>query len=189
MSDASFPLEFGSKGQCLIVVRRSVSRIYCRCSDHSHDLLFYYYCCCCCCMCYPAAAGLIHWYPAVARCCSTSQPQQDYAAAGAFVCVSCLYMFSSKIYCKSKKTCVKLRRSCTVSNAPDDNLMVLCEMHHARQSPRPVLLKSLQKSSFIGRISQYFPFREVCDWPVLTKLSLRMGLVPSKAQIPYIGRF
>ena len=23
---------------------------------------------------------------------------QDYAAAGAFVCVSCLYMFSSKIY-------------------------------------------------------------------------------------------
>ncbi|CAN0434417.1 unnamed protein product [Ascophyllum nodosum] len=32
------------------------------------------------------AAGLVHWYSAVARCCSTSQPQQDYAAAGAFVC-------------------------------------------------------------------------------------------------------
>ena len=56
--------------------------------------------------------------------------------------------------------------------------MVLCEMYHARQSPRPVLIKSLQKSSFIGRISQYFPFREVCDWSVLTKLSLCMGLVP-----------
>ena len=51
--------------------------------------------------------------------------------------------------------------------------MVLCEMHHARQSPRPVLIKSLKKASFIGRISQYFPFREVCDWSVLTKLSLR----------------
>ena len=51
-------------------------------------------------------------------------------------------------------------------------------MHHARQSPRSVLIKSLQKSSFIGRISQYFPVREVCDWSVLTKLSLRMGLVP-----------
>ena len=56
--------------------------------------------------------------------------------------------------------------------------MVLCEMYHARQSPRPVLIKSLQKSSFIGQISQYFPAREVCDWSVLTKLSLCMGLVP-----------
>ena len=56
--------------------------------------------------------------------------------------------------------------------------MVLCEMYHARQSPRPVLIKSLQKSSFIGRISQYSPAREVCDWSVLTKLSLCMGLVP-----------
>ena len=56
--------------------------------------------------------------------------------------------------------------------------MVLCEMYHARQSPRPVLIKSLQKLSFIGRISQYFPAREVCDWSVLTKLSLCMGLVP-----------
>ena len=56
--------------------------------------------------------------------------------------------------------------------------MVLCEMYHARQSPRPVPIKSLQKSSFIGRISQYFPAREVCDWSVLTKLSLCMGLVP-----------
>ena len=56
--------------------------------------------------------------------------------------------------------------------------MVLCEMHHARQSPCPVLIKSLQKSAFIGQISQYFPAREVCDWSVLTKLSLRMGLVP-----------
>ena len=55
--------------------------------------------------------------------------------------------------------------------------MVLCEMYHARQSPRPVLIKSLQKPSFIGRISQYFPAREVCDWSVLTKLSLCMGLV------------
>ena len=92
------PLRIRLQRTCSIVVRRSVSRIYCRCSDHSHDLLFYYYCCCCCCMCYPAAAGLVHWYSAVARCCSTSQSQQDYAAAGAFVCVSCLYMFSSKIY-------------------------------------------------------------------------------------------
>ena len=57
--------------------------------------------------------------------------------------------------------------------------MVLCEMYHARQSPRPVLIKSLQKSSFIGQISQYFPAREVCDWSVLTKLSLCMGLVPA----------
>ena len=65
--------------------------------------------------------------------------------------------------------------------------MVLCEMYHARQSPRPVLIKSLQKSSFIGQISQYFPAREVCDWSVLTKLSLCMGLVPALAQIPYIG--
>ena len=56
--------------------------------------------------------------------------------------------------------------------------MVLCEMYHARQSPRPVLIKFLQKSSFIGQISQYFPAREVCDWSVLTKLSLCMGLVP-----------
>ena len=57
--------------------------------------------------------------------------------------------------------------------------MVLCEMHHARQSPCPVLIKSLQKSAFIGQISQYFPAREeVCDWSVLTKLSLRLGLVP-----------
>ena len=67
--------------------------------------------------------------------------------------------------------------------------MVLCEMHHARQSPRPVLIKSLKKASFIGRISQYFPFREGCDWSVLTKLSLRMGLVPMVAQVPYIGMF
>ena len=64
--------------------------------------------------------------------------------------------------------------------------MVLCEMYYARQPPRPVLIKSLQKSSFIGQISQYFPAREVCDWSVLTKLSLRMGLVPNLAQIPYI---
>ena len=56
--------------------------------------------------------------------------------------------------------------------------MVLCEMYYARQSPRPVLIKSLQKSPFIGRISQYFPAREVCDCSILTKLSLRMGLVP-----------
>ena len=65
--------------------------------------------------------------------------------------------------------------------------MVLCEMYHARQSPRPVLIKSLQKSSFIGQISQYFLAREVCDWSVLTKLSLCMGLVPGAAQVPYIG--
>ena len=57
-------------------------------------------------------------------------------------------------------------------------MVLLCEMYHARQSSRPVLIKSLQKSSFIGRISQYFPAREVCDWSVLTKLSLCMGLVP-----------
>ena len=68
-------------------------------------------------------------------------------------------------------------------------ITILCEMHHARQSPRPVLIKSLQKSSFIGGISQYFYAREVCDWSVLTKLSLRMGLVPKLAQIPYIGTF
>ena len=64
--------------------------------------------------------------------------------------------------------------------------MVLCEMYHARQSPRPVLIKSLQKSSFIGQISQYFPAREVCDWSVLTKLSLCMGLVPAFVDVPLI---
>ena len=58
-------------------------------------------------------------------------------------------------------------------------MVLLCEMYHARQSPRPVLIKSLQKPSFIGQISQYFPAREVVrDWSVLTKLSLCMGLVP-----------
>ena len=61
------PLRIRLQGTCLFVVRRSVSQIYCRCSDHSHDILFYYYCCCCHCMCYPAAAGLVHWYSAVAR--------------------------------------------------------------------------------------------------------------------------
>ena len=38
MSDVSFPLELSSKGR----LRRSASRIECRCSDHPHDLLFYY---------------------------------------------------------------------------------------------------------------------------------------------------
>ena len=52
------PLRIQLQRTCLIVVRRSVSWIYCRCSDHSHDLLSYCCCCCCCCcMCYAAAAG------------------------------------------------------------------------------------------------------------------------------------
>ena len=72
------PLRIQFQRTCLIVVRRSASRIHCRCSDHPHDLLFYYCCCCCCSMCYPPAAGLVHWYSAVARCCSTTQPQQNY---------------------------------------------------------------------------------------------------------------
>ena len=101
-------------------------------------------------------------------------------------CRRCVRVCELPIYFQVKKTCNRVS-STEPACCWDDHFMVLCEMYHARQSPRPVLIKSLQKSSFIGQISQYFPAREVCDWSVLTKLSLCMGLVPALAQIPYIG--
>ena len=55
---------------------------------------------------------------------SASQPQQDYAAAGAFVCVSCLTCFQVKYTC-NRVSCVLLRS--------------LCEMHHARHHLVPSL--------------------------------------------------